>query len=161
MRMNLPMRLSRVLPLALTLSAPAVADVYRWVDLEGRVHYGDRRAAETAPAERRPDLSVDGYAIQSSVSAETTGAVRDRMRERLAALERTQTEIVEAARALKLAKERRELGIEPLHGERLGIAGGNSRLAPAYFERQARLAEDERLAREQLQAAHAAKNALR
>ena len=41
-----------------------------------------------------------------------------------------------------LFRSRRERGIEPLPGERLGIAGGGSRLAPAYFERQARLEDD-------------------
>jgi hypothetical protein len=41
------------------------------------------------------------------------------------------------------------------------MAGGGSRLAPAYFERQARLEEEVRLARAQLEAAHAAKNELR
>jgi hypothetical protein len=41
------------------------------------------------------------------------------------------------------------------------MAGGGSRLAPAYFERQARLEAELRRARAQLDAAHAAKNELR
>ena len=32
--------------------------------------------------------------------------------------------------------QRRKAGEEPLPGERLGTAGGNSRLTDAYFERQ-------------------------
>lgn len=100
-------------------------------------------------------------AASSPAAMESPDAVRERVRARLAALERAQADIVEANRALALAVEQRERGAEPLPGERLGTAGGGSRLAPAYFERQAQLEEGVRRARARLDAAYAAKNELR
>lgn len=146
--------------MAAALPAPVGAEIYRWADDSGRVHYGDRRAAPAALAEARPDLADDAEP-NSRPAIEPPSAVRDRVRARLAALEQAQSGIVDARKALERALEQRERGIEPLPGERLGMAGGGSRLAPAYFERQAMLEEAVRRARAQLDAAQAAKNALR
>lgn len=115
----------------------------------------------------RPALAASLLAIALPVPAsspaamDSPDAVRERVRARLAALERAQADIVEANRMLALALEQRERGAEPLPGERLGTAGGGSRLAPAYFERQAQLEEGVRRAHARLDAAHAAKNELR
>lgn len=147
--------------LAVALPAPLAAEIFRWTGADGRVHYGDRLAAPAAQGERRPDLAVDAVPSSSPPAMEPADAVRDRVRARLAALERAQSDVVEARKALERALEQRERGSEPLPGERLGIAGGGSRLAPAYFERQAKLEEEVRRASAQLDAAHAAKNALR
>jgi len=146
---------------AMALAAPASAEIYRWTGADGRVHYGERHAASAAQVEYRPDLASAAEASSSPPAGEPADAVSVRGRARLAALERAQESIVEAGRALERALERQQRGIEPLPGERLGIAGGGSRLAPAYFDRQARLEKDVRLARAQLDAAYAAKNELR
>lgn len=87
--------------------------------------------------------------------------IRARVRARLAALEGAQQEIIAAERGLADAKRRLSQGEEPLPGERLGTAGGRSRLAPAYFERQRALEDEVRAAQARLDAAYAAKNALR
>jgi hypothetical protein len=147
--------------LAVALPAQAAAEIYRWTDADGRVHYGDRRAAPAAQSEHRLDLADDAGPPSPPPGMEPTDTVRERVRARLDALERAQSGIVEAGSALALAIERRQRGVEPLPGERLGMAGGASRLAPAYFERQAKLEKGVRRARAQLDAAHAAKNALR
>jgi hypothetical protein len=39
--------------LAISLSAPAAAEIYRWTGTDGRVHYGDWRAAPAAKNELR------------------------------------------------------------------------------------------------------------
>lgn len=145
--------------LLLAAALPAPAEIYRWTDAAGRVHYGDRRAAPATLGEFRPDLA-DAAEPASPPAMESPSAVRERVRARLAALEQAQAGIVEARKALERALAQRERGVEPLPGERLGMAGGGSRLAPAYFERQARLEEEVRRARAQLDAAHAARNEL-
>jgi hypothetical protein len=68
---------------------------------------------------------------------------------------------VQAHEALRAAEERRDHGIEPLPGERLGIAGGGSRLAPEYFERQKSLEREVALAQWQLDQTLRRWNALR
>lgn len=146
--------------LVVALPAPVGAEIYRWTDADGRVHYGDRRAAPAALGEARPDLA-HAAEPDSPPAIESPSAVRERVRARLAALEQAHSDIVKAQTALRQALEQRERGLEPLPGERLGMAGAGSRLAPAYFERQARLEEEVRRARAQLDAAHAARNELR
>lgn len=147
-----------LLAVALPIQA---AEIFRWMDADGRIHYGDRRAAPVSQGEQRLDFPGDAGSPPPSAAMEPADAVHERVRARLAALERAQLDIVEAGRALARALEQKERGIEPLPGERLGMAGGGSRLAPAYFERQARLEENLRRARAQLDAAYATKNALR
>ena len=68
---------------ALTLAAGASAnDIYRWVDAEGNVHYGDRPSG--APTEQRIALSyarTDGGAVEKRVQARLDAqAVRDEER---------------------------------------------------------------------------------
>ncbi len=66
--------------------------------------------------------------------------------------------LIEEARAaylaLKDAEQRRDLGIEPQPGERLGAAGGGgSRPTDQYFGRQAQLEQEVELARKRYEAA--------
>jgi hypothetical protein len=70
-------------------------------------------------------------------------------------------EIDAAERALQVAKRRLELGREPLPGERLGLAGGGSRLSPEYEARVAGLEREVSDAESRLTKAHAARNAAR
>lgn len=154
----------------LLFAGPAAADLYRWVDAEGRVAYGDRPPASATQVERRGDLREDnppaaavapGPARARIEPAAEAAEVRARVRDRLAALDEAQTGLVQAQRDLERARQARDAGAEPLPGERLGMKGGGSRLGPAYFERQQRLEEDVRRAQARLDAAAAAKNALR
>jgi hypothetical protein len=70
-------------------------------------------------------------------------------------------EIEAAERALQVARRRLELGREPLPGERLGLAGGGSRLSPEYEARIAGLEKEVADAEARLQRAHQARNAAR
>ena len=56
--------------------------------------------------------------------------------DRSSELDKAYQELVAAQIALEEAKDRREQVEEPESGERIGTAGGKSRLAPEYFERQ-------------------------
>ena len=60
---------------------------------------------------------------------------------------------IEANKALSAAINAQETGLEPLPSERLGTAGGGSRLSPAYFARQDALAKAVSDARSKLNAA--------
>lgn len=70
-------------------------------------------------------------------------------------------EIESAESALQAARRRLELGREPLPGERLGLAGGGSRLSPEYEARIAGLEREVAQAEARVQKAYAARNAAR
>jgi len=77
------------------------------------------------------------------------------------ALDRAYDEVLVARQMLQEAETRREAGVEPLPGERVGIAGGGSRLGPAYFARQEQLEKDVEKARAQLDDAYRRWNQVR
>lgn len=74
------------------------------------------------------------------------------------ALEDAYASIIAADEALRAAEAKRDAGIEPLPGERLGIVGQGggqaSRLSPEYFERQQSLENDVERARARLDEAY-------
>jgi hypothetical protein len=74
--------------------------------------------------------------------------------DRRAELERAYEEILVAQKMLRAAESRRDEGAEPLPGERIGVAGGGSRLAPEYFARQEALEKDVGAARARLDQAY-------
>lgn len=76
-------------------------------------------------------------------------------------LDRAYDELVAAHIALQKAQSARELGVEPQPGERLGTAGGGSRLSDEYWERQKRLEDDVERARRRLDEAIVRWNAVR
>ena len=77
------------------------------------------------------------------------------------ALDAAMQDIAAAETAVQVAKRRLELGREPLPGERLGLAGGGSRLSPDYEARIAGLEREVADAEARLTKAHAARNAAR
>lgn len=70
-------------------------------------------------------------------------------------------EISDAERELAAARRKLEAGREPLPGERLGTAGGRSRLSPEYESRIGGLERDVAAAEERVKRAYDARNALR
>ena len=110
----------------------------KYVTPDGKIIYSDvpvpgaREVGEVAPP-RRLDPQGRGSA------EETTPRDTERARE----AEKRATEdsareerIREAEAQLEAARDELANGKEPLPGERIGTAGGNSRLTEAYFERQ-------------------------
>jgi len=69
-------------------------------------------------------------------------------------LERAYAEVVAAQKALDEARRKREEGVEPLPGERIGTVSGKSRLTEAYLERQKALEEEVRAAERRLAEAY-------
>jgi len=72
---------------------------------------------------------------------------------RSAELDKAVEEARAAYLALKEAEQRRDQGIEPQSGERLGSAAGGSRPSEQYVGRQAQLEQEVELARRRYEAA--------
>ncbi len=104
---------------------------------DGRVVYGEKPAAGAARVETLepvppkagiPGLTAEEKARAAQIDRERAGAG--------AAVNRGERELDDARRQLQQAEAAREAGKEPLPGERIGIAGGGSRLTEAYHARQ-------------------------
>jgi hypothetical protein len=98
--------------------------IKKFVTPDGRVIYSD------VPIEGAREV---GRLDAARRRAEQADSARERSQE---AIER-QEKIRQAERRLADAKSALENGKEPLPGERIGTAGGASRLTEAYFQRQA------------------------
>ncbi len=72
---------------------------------------------------------------------------------RSAELDKAVEEARAAYLALKEAEQRRDQGVEPQSGERLGSAAGGSRPSEQYVGRQAQLEQEVELARRRYEAA--------
>lgn len=70
-------------------------------------------------------------------------------------------EIRNATMALETAKQKLKAGLAPEPGERIGIVGGHTRLSPAYWRRVRALELPVDDARERLDDAYSARNAIK
>jgi len=106
------------------------------------------------PAKAAPRATEKG----SSASQESgSAAAADRSQ----SIDAAMTEIRDAERELTVARRKLEAGREPLPGERLGTAGGRSRLSPEYESRIAELEREVETADARVKRAYEARNALR
>ena len=140
---------------AALLLQPAVAQtLYKSTLPDGRVVYGDKPAPDAVKVEEtRPDIKKGGI-----------GGITAREKEALKELEKTrlqreggQDKMRSAEEALKSAEAARAAGKDPLASERLGTAGGGSRITDAYYERQKKLDADVEQARRELDQARSGK----
>jgi len=96
--------------------------------------------------------------IVCALSLACVGGAFAQQQDRHQALGSAYAEIIAADDALRAAEAKRDAGIEPLPGERLGnvVQGGAqaSRLSPEYFERQKALEDDVERARARLDEAY-------
>jgi hypothetical protein len=114
---------------------------------DGSVVYGDKPAPDAVKVdETRPDIKKGGI-----------GGTTPREQEALKELEKGrlqreggQDKVTAAEQALRNAEAARAAGKEPLASERIGTAGGASRITDAYYERQKRLDADVERARREL-----------
>ena len=143
---------------ALLLQPAAAQTLYKSTLPDGRVIYGETPVTGAANVEAiQPDTSKGGL---GGTAGGTTASQREKLENMEKARlerERGQNKVQEAAKALKEAEDARDTGKEPYENERIGTAGGNSRLTDAYFERQRRLEAAAENARRKLDEARAGK----
>jgi hypothetical protein len=138
---------------ALPQSAEAQSQ-YKSTMPDGRVLYGDTPAPGAAKVEEiQPDTSKGGL---GGTTAREKKALKDLEKERLQR-EGIQEKVRAAEQRLRDAEAARAAGKEPLEGERIGTAGGSSRLNDSYFERQRMLEENVEKAQRALDEARAGK----
>jgi len=139
---------------ALLLQTAAAQVLYKSTLPDGRIVYGDKPAPDAVKVEEtRPDIKKGGI-----------GGITAREKEALKELEKTrlqreggQDKVRSAEEALRNAEAARAAGKEPLASERLGTAGGASRITDAYYERQKKLDADVEQARRELDQARSGK----
>lgn len=104
------MSLVKLLPLSLLLAGVAHADIYRWTDAQGRVHYGDQPPAsgaqkieEPPPSPLSPDeanAQLDAIRAKREAAAEDAAKARD---------EKAKTDAERKQRADECAAAQRQL----------------------------------------------------
>jgi uncharacterized protein DUF4124 len=148
------------LVLAFLLGAAGVAGaqpVYKYTDPKGGTVYTDdpKPAGGKAKKIDIPPASAASAPPPARLSEVDQRLLGDAER-RSAALDRATDDIISSSRVLREAEERRERGIEPQEGERMG-----RRFRPEYWQR--RQAEEQQVmaARARLDDALARRNALR
>ena len=116
---------------------PAVAQtLYKSVMPDGSVVYGDKPAPGAAKVEEpKIDTSTKGIGATTPREAEALKELEKSRGKREAAGANLQA----AEEALRQAQAARAAGKEPLPSERIGTAGGASRLNDAYEARQKKL----------------------
>jgi hypothetical protein len=141
--------------LAALLLHPAAAQVlYKSTLPDGRIVYGDKPAENAVKVEEtRPDISKQGIGGTTPREQEALKDLEKARQQR----EAGQGKVQSAEQALRNAEAARAAGKEPLEGERIGTAGGASRLNEAYYDRQRKLEEAVEKARRELEAARASK----
>ena len=124
------MRLSLLL-IALALAATVAQGqaVYRSVMPDGSIVYGDKPAPGAKEAK---EVSLPPPNIAKPPPAKPSAPATT---PRQPASESPDDQVRNAERDLQKAKAALEAGREPQPGERIGTAGGASRLTDAYFER--------------------------
>src|SRR5512134_1404100 len=137
---------------ALLAQSAAAQVLYKSTMPDGSIVYGDKPAPDAVKVdETQPDISKRGIGGTTPREKE----VLREMEKSRAQREADQGRVQAAEQALRNAEAARAAGKEPLEGERIGTAGGASRLSEAYDERQRRLDEAVVKARSELEAARA------
>lgn len=134
--------------LFLSFAAHAAQTLYKSTMPDGKVIYGE----SPAPGAKRVD-TIEPPPAKTGV---TTATDTEKARAAQAAAKASAGgsapgPLADARQALQKAEAARDAGKEPLPGERLGTAGGGSRLTEAYFERQKSLEGAVEAARKRVQ----------
>ena len=140
--------------LALVAGAACAQGVYRSVMPDGRVIYGDK-PAPGAKESRQVDVSSPNIATPVP-AGEVSSPTSQRQ-----ALDAADDQVKSARQELDSARAALEAGREPQPGERIGIAGGGSRLNEAYQQRIKGLEDAVAAAQKRLDDAQTARNAVR
>jgi len=140
---------------AALLLQPAVAQtLYKSTMPDGRVVYGDKPAPGAAKVEEtRPDVSKG---VIGGTTTREQEALKELEKARLQR-EGEQDKVRAAEQALRDAEAARAAGKEPLASERIGTAGGASRITDDYYARQKMLDDAVEKARRELDQARSGK----
>ncbi len=138
----------------LLLPVPSWAQtIYRSTMPDGRVIFGDKPVVGAERVEPIDTSSQPTNVVPSSTRNQDAAQQRELRRQQQAA---RQAEVREAEQMLRAAEAAQAAGKEPLPGERLGNAGGGSRLTDEYWARQKALKAAVTDARKRLDAARRA-----
>jgi hypothetical protein len=158
---------SLAVALMLLASPVAAQSIYKYVRPDGTVVYSDKPVSGARLEERlepaaKPDPKALAAARETARQrAKTANAAAAERSQAVAAVDE---EIRASIRAVDAARAQLEAGREPLPGERTGIiatGGGRTRLNSEYWARQIDNEQAVAEAQARLDAAYAARNALR
>jgi len=128
-----------LIAIALLVQPAAAQTIYKSTMPDGRVIFGDRPEAGAVKVESsKPDTSNRGVQLAppgAAGKAEEMRATRERG-------EAKEDNLRQAEERVRRAEAAVANGKEPLPGERIGTAGGASRLTDSYWARQKKLAQD-------------------
>jgi Domain of unknown function (DUF4124) len=146
--------------LAFLLGAAGAAGaqpVYKYTDPKGVTVYTDdpKAAGKARKLDAPPPAGAPSAAPSARLSELDQQMLGDAAR-RAAALDRATDDIISSSRMLREAEDRREQGIEPREGERMG-----RRFRPEYWQRRQAEEQEVVAARARLDDALARRNALR
>src|SRR5512145_2475727 len=146
------LRLACILIAAMLLQPAAAQVLYKSTMPDGSIVYGDKPAPDAVKVdETRPDISKRGIGGTTPREKEVLREMEKSRAQREAGQDRVQA----AEQAVRNAEAARAAGKEPLENERIGTAGGTSRLNESYYDRQRKLEEAVDSARRDLEAARA------
>ncbi|MFZ5558410.1 MAG: DUF4124 domain-containing protein [Pseudomonadota bacterium] len=156
--LNKSMRVITAAVLAMGCAVALAQTVYRSTMPDGRVIFGDSPAPGAAKVEtmRTPSPPT----VAPPATPEQVQRVQEAAGERAEQRRDAQQRLEEARNELSRAEEAVATGKEPLPGERLGIAGGGTRLSDEYWARQQRLKDAVAEAQRKIEAAQAELNRL-
>lgn len=148
------MNMTRFVAVLLFGASAALAQqpVYKSTMPDGRIVYGEKPTPGAAKVE-----TIEAPPAKTGVTTALTP--EEKARAQALAKQRAQAAAVDAAKEDRLAQARKAVadaeaaiakGKEPLPGERIGLAGGGSRLTEAYFARQKSLQDALAAARKRL-----------
>lgn len=159
------LRIAFTLFLAAVGSTAGAQTIYKSIMPDGRIIYGNSPAKGAATVESiQPVLPPAGEAGTSAPAPETASAARPErtVDTREAQWREVEAELRAAQAALDKAKANAEAGVAPLPGEMVGNADNRFvRPREEYLARQQQLADKVKEAQARLDAAFAARNALR
>jgi len=116
-------------------------------------NYTVRQVSEPAPNGTSSVVRIDSRP-DAEMADDIAAHLQQQRRDLQAGVSSVQTadtpSVTAANLALQQAEAKQQAGREPLPGERRGLANGNSRLLPTYFDRQDKLATDVKDARSEL-----------
>jgi len=152
--------------MCLSVTSVHAETIYRSVGADGKVTYsslpvpGARESKaidieSLTPEQRRASLQL--RLQEKSLSAQVNAQLQSREKK----WKRVDHEIISAQKALADAESALQNGRTPLPGERRGNVGGGSRLTEAYFQRLKNLEAQVKQAKQRLDKAYEARNALK